>query len=192
MLSQELPELDAFRWPRYSAHRPNRHNTSNKPYLELQKEGKKFQVAQDEGDNESYEASSGSDTEDSEDENGNEPDYPEGEDRNDPDRPLHPVRQFMQPNDFDGGGFEERHLDQEEVVSSFCEQASCDTLHGKKEPRVAIIDIRSNVGVGDDGLGSGVPREQRGGRTANELRKDLEFWVGSGSRPSFTLDPSRY
>jgi len=179
MYSLTPPKVGAFTWPCFPPHRPARDAPWSKPYLELLKD---LEDGQDGDDEEMDEASSGSDTDNSEEEEGNEPESSAA---------LHPVRRFMSFPRLDGGGSEQRHLDEEEVVSSFCEQVSCDTGHAEA-PYIAIIDIRSNVGVGSDGLGFGVPRDQRGGRTANQLREDLEFWVGSGFRPGFTLDPSGY
>jgi hypothetical protein len=84
-----------------------------------------------------------------------------------------------------GGARSERiHLNEEPVVSEFCEKATSRLERGEN-PFIAIADIQSNLGVANPkGKRSGVSRGWLGGLTASQLREQLGITV---STPAFSL-----
>jgi hypothetical protein len=142
--------------------------------LESVKESAEFPEDQDDNnDGSNFDSDSeSSDSDDSYDYDGSGSEH--GKDSN-----LHPVRRFMRHRSIGTEPSQRLYLDEEDVVSNFCEAAenptSDDTEQGARF--IAIADIRSNVGVSSDGRGVGVAKTQPGVRTAIQLGEDLRFVV---------------
>jgi hypothetical protein len=186
MSSLEPPAVSAFTWsPIYSLPRTVTDESWNTPYVEFVEFDKEsdtesvvVQDGQDDSDSDDSDSDSdGSDSDSDSDDYGN---GSGGLDLN-----VHPVARFMRRCPGGRKGPELCHLKQESVVSGFCERAY---KYAPNEPEcvspfIAITDVRSNVGVGPDGHGIGVPRTQIGGRTPAQLTEELSLWV-SAEAPS--------
>lgn len=160
--------MSAFKWPPiFSLPRTVTDESWNTPYVEFAE----FDSDSDDSDSDS----NGSDSDSDDCGNGS-----GGLDLN-----VRLVSRFMRRRPRGRKGPEQCHLNQESVVSGFCERAY---KYASNEPAcvppfIAITDVRSNVGVGPDGHGVGVPRTQIGGRTPAQLTEELGFWV-SAEAPS--------
>jgi len=184
----------AFEWPQIFDHPRKLLDTEapDRPYLAGIRESGIISGDSDEESN-SDDSESDSDDDDNAEENANAP-LPQvsagngSQDTNtNPEDALqesestHPVRQFMRPAII-GNGMGNQRLDQESVVSRFCEHAAqqARTERPRQESDfIAIVDIRSNVGVPLNGVGRGVPKLQRGGLTPCQLSEELGIKVNN-------------
>ncbi|KAK0649564.1 hypothetical protein B0T16DRAFT_133603 [Cercophora newfieldiana] len=177
----------AFAWPAIFTH-PRVLRAEDQTYLEFLRENK---VVFDDSDDESSSDEFDSDPDPGEVEDnvveGSSSSSPASSGGNVVEEPdtRHPVRLFMQPT-IDGNGMGKQRLDQEQVVSEFCEYAAKQPRDPSQEDDfIAVIDIRSNAKPGSGEVSSltGIAKPQRGGLTACQLSEELgikEFSVPQG------------